>query len=244
LPNIDSAILTGGLGTRLRPVVPDRPKPLAEVKDRPFVVHLLGQLGKFSIPQTVLCTGYRGEMVESCLGKSYRNLTLTYSHEPVALGTAGALRLALPLFNTQQVLVLNGDSYCEIDLAQLISSHMEGKALITIAVTAVADTGRYGTVLLDDRGHIVSFREKGEKTGAGLINAGIYVLDRSIIRNIPERKQLSLERDIFPQYIGHSIRGFLTEGFFIDIGNPRDYERAQELMPAIADNASPGKRTV
>ncbi len=238
MPNMDAAILMGGLGTRVRSVVPERPKPLAEVKDRPFVVHLLDQLGNFSIPRTVLCTGYLGEMVESCLGKSYRNLTLIYSHEPVALGTAGALRLALPLFNTQQVLVLNGDSYCEIDLTKLISSHMEEKALITIAVTSVVDTSRYGTVLLNDRGEIVSFREKGEKKGAGLINAGIYVLDRTTIENIPASKQLSLEKDIFPQYLGHSLRGFLTEGFFIDIGSPEDYVRAQKQMPVISASAS------
>ncbi len=242
--NIDSAILTGGLGTRLRSVVADRPKPLAEVQDRPFVVHLLDQLAAFSLPQTVLCTGYLGEMVESCLGKSYRNLTLVYSHEPIPLGTAGALRLALPLVHTQQVLVLNGDSYCEIDLPKLISSHREEKALITIAVTSVADTSRYGTVLLNNRGEIVSFREKGRKEGAGLINAGIYVLDRTILENLPARKQLSLERDIFPQYLGSSLKGFRAGGFFIDIGSPGDYQRAQKQMPTIAANSSPGKLTV
>jgi D-glycero-alpha-D-manno-heptose 1-phosphate guanylyltransferase len=239
LPSVKAAILTGGLGTRLRAVVSDRPKPLAEVKDRPFVVHLLDQLCKFSISQAVLCTGYLGEMVESRLGKSYRNLSLKYSPEPVALGTAGALRLALPLFDTQQVLVLNGDSYCEIDLTKLISFHIEEKAFITIAVTFVADTSRYGTVLLNDRGDIVSFKEKGQKNGPGLINAGIYILDRSVIKVIPVSKHLSLERDVFPQYIGHSLRGFLTEGFFIDIGSPMDYERAQRLLPPISSNSTP-----
>jgi NDP-sugar pyrophosphorylase family protein len=243
LSNISAAILTGGLGTRLQTVVSDRPKALAQVGDRPFVVYLLDQLCNFEICQAVLCTGYLGKMFESYLGKSYRNLNLAYSHEPVALGTAGALRLALPLLNTQQVLVLNGDSYCDVDLGKLISSHREWKASITIAVTLVVDSSRYGTVILNDQAEIISFKEKGEQNGAGFINAGIYVIDHSVITKIPIGKQLSLEQDVFPQYLGHSLHGFLTDGCFIDIGIPIDYERAQKLLPAISNNSFNGKQT-
>lgn len=243
MPNISAAILAGGLGTRLQTVVSDRPKPLAQVGDRPFVAYLLDQLCKVQISQAVLCTGYLGEMIESYLGKSYRNLHLAYSQEPVALGTAGALGLALPLLNTQQVIVLNGDSHCDADIGELISTHRQWKSSITMAVTFVADSSRYGTVILNNQAEITSFKEKGDQNGAGLINAGIYVIDHRVITGIPPGKKVSLEQDVFPQYVGHSLHGFLTEGCFIDIGIPMDYERAQIILPARAINSFEGKRT-
>jgi D-glycero-alpha-D-manno-heptose 1-phosphate guanylyltransferase len=238
LSEISAAILTGGLGTRLRTVVSDRPKALAQVGDRPFVCYLLDQLCKFPISQAVLCTGYMGKMIESCLGKSYRNLTLIYSQEPLALGTAGALRLALPFLKTAQVLVLNGDSFCDVDFGALMDSHKEWKASITIAVKSFSDTRRYGTVIRNDEGEIVFFKEKGEEKGAGLINAGIYVLDYGVIKIIPPDTQLSLERDVFPLYLGQSLHGFMTDGFFIDIGIPGDYARAKEILPNILNNST------
>lgn len=244
ISNVSAAILTGGLGTRLRAVVSDRPKTLAQVGDRPFLNYLLDQLCTFSVSPAVLCTGYLGKMIESALGTSYRNLHLAYSQESVPLGTAGALRLALPFLNTPQVLVLNGDSYCDLDIRRLIYSHRERKAQITIAVAFVADASRYGSVDFNDHGEIISFKEKGEQNEAGWINAGIYVLDHSTIAKINPGKNLSLEQGVFPHYLGHSLRGFATDGCFIDIGIPADYERAQTLLPALENNSVRAKRTL
>jgi D-glycero-alpha-D-manno-heptose 1-phosphate guanylyltransferase len=236
MPNINAAILTGGLGTRLQTVVSDRPKALAQVGGRPFVSYLLDHLCKFQISKAVFCTGYLGEMIESYFSTSYKNLDLAYSREPFALGTAGALKLALPLLNTEQLLILNGDSYCDLDIDDFIEFHKQRNALISISVASVGDSGRYGTVRLDDRGEVIFFKEKNGMHSAGLINAGLYIIDRSVIANIPDGKKMSLELDLFPRYLGNALYGFPTDGFFIDIGIPEDYEKAQTLLPAISDN--------
>ncbi|MEI6207201.1 MAG: nucleotidyltransferase family protein [Desulfuromonadales bacterium] len=243
MSTVSAALLTGGLGTRLRSVVSDRPKPLALVDGRPFVTYLLDRLCNSPVSQAVLCTGYLGEMFKSCLGESYGNLSLAYSHECAAAGTAGALRLALPLFQSDHVLVMNGDSYCDVDVRKLIQSHRERKAEITIAVTFVADSRRYGTIMLNDHAEILSFREKSERSGAGLINTGVYVIDKKVIAKIPCGRKLSLERDVFPEYSGRSLYAFPMDGLFIDIGIPEDYERAHKLLPAVQNSICKEKQT-
>ncbi len=232
-PEVNAAILAGGLGTRLRTVVSGTPKALALAGNRPFLVYLLDQLRRFSVSEAVVCTGYLGQMVESCFGEYYQNLHLVYSREAAPLGTAGALRLALPFLKTPQVLVLNGDSYCDIDLQELLWRHREQKASATIAVTSVENTRRYGTPLLNENQEIIAFAAKGRQDGPGLINAGIYVLERRVIEEIPLQMNLSLEKEVFPKYVGKSLYGFVTDKFFIDIGIPLDYERAQELLPTM-----------
>ncbi len=241
---VSAAILAGGLGTRLRAVVSDTPKTLALARNRPFLVYLLDQLRRFSVSEALLCTGYLGEMIESCFGEYYQNLHLVYSREVAPLGTAGAIRLALPLLKNQQVLVLNGDSYCDIDLQELLWRHREQKATVTMAVTSVENTCRYGTLLLNENEEIIAFAAKGRQDGPGLINAGIYVLERRVIEEIPFQMNLSLEKDVFPKYVGKSLRGYVTDRFFIDIGTPADYERAQEVLPAIPNEPFRGKQAI
>ncbi len=228
-----AAILAGGLGTRLRTVVPDRPKSLAQVAGRVFIKYVLDQLCASPVSHVVLCTGYLGDVIERDLGNVYGSLPIVYSHEPVALGTGGALRLALPSFHTRQVLVLNGDSFCEVNIGELLRAHRERRASITMVVTSVADNTRYGGVVLEDDRKIVSFKEKGREHGQGWVNAGVYVIDHAVIRDIPAGRPVSLEKDVFPHYMGRSLHAFPTEGPFIDIGVPIDYERAQKLLSRI-----------
>ena len=192
LAGVTAAILAGGLGTRLRSVVADRPKVLAEVRGRPFLMYLLDQLAAAGLRCVVLCTGYLGEQVQAAFGDSYGSLQLVYSQEPESLGTAGALRLALPLFKSDSVLVLNGDSFCDINLRDFWSWHFRQNAKATLLLTEMSDTRRYGRVHVDNNGLVISFEEKGDDSGSGWINAGVYLLRHSLFLTIPGSGAVSL----------------------------------------------------
>lgn len=228
--DITAVVLAGGLGTRLRGVVADRPKVLAPVKDRPFLDYLLAQLATSGIRRTVLCTGYLGEQIEELFGNRYREMELLYSREPEPLGTGGALRLALPLLESEQVLVLNGDSYCSLDHRSFFEFHADKRALLSLCLAEVADVSRYGAVRVDPDGAITEFEEKGAARGAGAINAGVYLVRRTVIEAIPPLMEVSLEREVIPGTIGGGLFGFNARGRFIDIGIPSDYQAAQQFF--------------
>jgi len=225
--DITAVILAGGLGTRLRGVVSDRPKVLAEINGRPFLGYLLDQLSASGISRTVLCTGYLGEQVENSFGDSYRGMPLSYSREEQPLGTGGALRLALPLIGTGEAMVLNGDSFCALDHRAFHDFHAEKLATMSLCLTGVADVSRYGAVRLDRRGTILDFEEKGAASGAGTINAGIYLISRKVVETIAPEAVVSLEKEVIPGLIGSGLYGFNSRGRFIDIGIPADYQAAQ-----------------
>ena len=175
ISGITVAILAGGLGTRLREAVADKPKVLAEVNGRPFLTYLLDRIADAGACRVVLCTGYLAKLVTSTLGDRYRNIELLYSEESVPLGTGGALRLALPLFNSDPVLVMNGDSFCDADLLLFEEQHRNSGAKASLVLAKVADVNRYGSVVLAPDNAITHFAEKGNRQGEGLINAGIYL---------------------------------------------------------------------
>jgi D-glycero-alpha-D-manno-heptose 1-phosphate guanylyltransferase len=230
LSNITAAILAGGLGTRLRPVIPDRPKVLAKVGGRPFIVYLLDQLAAAGIQDVVLCTGYLGDRVKEVLGESHGPLSLIYSQDPSPLGTGGALRLALPIFLADQVLILNGDSFCDANLRALALIHRLRKAKATILLVEVSDTGRFGWVEVDAAGAVRGFLEKGRKRGPGWINGGIYLIERSLLQTIPPDQRVSLEQESFPAWVGQGLYGFRSHGRFFDIGTPESYDAAEEFF--------------
>jgi len=227
---VAAAILAGGLGIRFRQVLGDRPKVLAEVRGRPFLQYLLDQLASCGIRSVVLCTGHLGDQIESYFGDSYGSLRLTYSRETSPLGTAGALRLALPHFQSDSVLVLNGDSYCKSDLHSFWSWHCEQTAVATLLLVERPDTKRYGRVQIDEKGHILTFEEKHNREGGGWINAGIYLFSHRFLRSIPESSPVSLEREILPLWIGKGLHGYKTDGEFIDIGTPGSYWLAEKFF--------------
>lgn len=226
----EAVILAGGLGTRLRQLVNDRPKVLAEINKRPFITYLMDRLADTGISRVILCTGYMGEMIENLLGRSYRSMEIHYSLEQEPMGTGGALKLALPLLQNDPVIVMNGDSFCEVDLAKMIFTHQEKKVQASIAVISVADVSRYGNLFIDDQGKIIRFEEKGLRKGKGQINAGTYIINREVITEIPSNQSISLETAIFPKLAGHGLYGFITGGKFIDIGVPEDYFYAQQFF--------------
>jgi len=220
-------ILAGGLGTRLRSVVSDRPKVLAEVAGRPFITYLLDRLGQAGFRAVTLLTGYKGEMVEEQLGFTYQGLQLGYSVETIPLGTGGAIRAAARVIPCYQLLVLNGDTYFDVDYRDLVEQAMPGSDLM--ACRQVADVGRYGAVHLDAFGLVTALAEKGA-VGSGLINGGIYVLDREAMAYWPE-EVFSIETDYFPKRLAaERLCGLACEGAFIDIGVPDDLKRASEVL--------------
>jgi NDP-sugar pyrophosphorylase family protein len=230
LANGIAVILAGGLGTRLRPIIADRPKVLAEVQGHPFLASLLDQVAAAEIKTVVLCTGYLGEQVRETFGNTYKNLHLVYSQESSPLGTAGALRFAFPLFASDTVLVMNGDSFCEADLNAFWSWHCVRGAEATILLTEVADTRRYGRVQVDMEGRVLGFEEKGDANGPGWVNAGIYLFKRCMLETIPVDKVISLEREVFPAWIGGGLYGYRSEGRFLDIGTPESYTMAEQFF--------------
>lgn len=224
--NINVTILVGGLGTRLQSVVNDRPKVMASINGRPFLAYLLDQINEAGLKNVILCVGYMGKYIEAEIGQSYKNLALSYSYENEPLGTGGALRNAQDIINSSTILVMNGDSYCQCNLGQYWSSHEENKALTSILSVFVGDTGRYGRIKFDDHNHVLAFEEKGSFTGPGWINAGIYLMDRDIVSGIPDKRFVSLEKEIFPSLIGKNLYGFKNAGKFLDIGTPDDFANA------------------
>lgn len=231
MPGLDAIVLAGGLGTRLRSAVPHLPKALAPVGGRPFLDFLLAQLGSFHrLHRVILATGYKGEMIEA----RYRDqrtygFQIGFSVESCPMGTGGALLRALPLTDSPQVLLLNGDSYVEFSLDALLEAHSKSGAAVTMVVTEVESVARYGAVLLDDTGcKVTGFAEKSGGARSGLINAGCYLLDRKAFEGFEVQPQ-SLEKDLLPRLINgtFAVRGSKR---FIDIGTPETYHIADEFF--------------
>ena len=229
--DLSAAILAGGLGTRLRPVVADRPKVLAKISGRPFLSYLLNQIEPTGIRYAVLCTGYMGEQVQEVFGKSFGHLKLRYSRESSPLGTAGALRLALPLLASETVLILNGDSFCQFELDSFWAWHRDRDAEATLLLTHVSNTARYGRVHVDNNGRILSFEEKNGNDGPGWISAGVYLIERQLLDGIPVNREVSVEREMFPAWCKAGIvYGCRSGGGFLDIGTPESLAQAERFF--------------
>lgn len=224
----DAIILAGGKGTRLRSVFPDIPKPLVLINGRPFLDILLSQLSKFScIEKVVLAVGYKAEMItgryKDC---STYNFKILFSEEEKLLGTGGAIKKSLPLIDTDDALILNGDSYVEIDIYDLIRFHETKNALITIVLKQVDNAERYGSVAIDNQMKILHFEEKQNKNKHGLINAGMYIANKALFDRIEKEREMSFEKEILPEFIKNNAYGYVVSGKFIDIGIPETYKIA------------------
>lgn len=239
LSHITAAILAGGQGTRLRNVIGDQPKVLANVCGRPFIAYLLDQLETAGLQNIVLCLGYKGEEIKRALGDKYHTLKLNYSQETKPLDTAGALRLALPILQSDNVLVMNGDSYCAIDLNQFWLEHLSRNAMATILLINVGETSRYGQVEVDAHSRVTNFTEKGKQTRPGWINAGIYIINRGLLATIPPDRAVSLEKEMFPNWLAQPIYGYFGHAKFIDIGTPASYVLAQNFFASLKLTAEP-----
>jgi NDP-sugar pyrophosphorylase family protein len=227
----EALILAGGLGTRLRAVVSDRPKPLADVDGRPFLERLLDQLDRHGFRRAILCVGYRGEQVREQLGERHGNLDLEYSIELEPLGTGGALRNAAPMLRSAHVLALNGDSYCDMDLAAFAAAHLGYGGDATVAVLHRDDRSRSGAVDLAADGRVLAFAARPTTADPGLINAGLYMFRRGAIEAIPEGRAVSLEAEVLPALAARrALFGWRVESDFIDIGTPESYRTAPKFF--------------
>lgn len=224
-------VLAGGLGTRLRGVVPDLPKPMAPVAGRPFLAWVLDELVEAGFAQVVLAVGYRNEVIRGHFGDAYRGLPLRYAVEAQPLGTGGAIRQAAALAAPGPLFVLNGDTFLELDHRAMLAAHEAGGEQMTVAACRVDDVARYGALVVE-QGHIRGFAEKGG-SGPGLINGGTYLLSDALRRQLPTDEAYSFEQRVLVGAL-HEIRPAVHEarGLFIDIGVPEDYARVQTLLGA------------
>jgi NDP-sugar pyrophosphorylase family protein len=225
-------ILAGGLGTRLRSVLPDSAKSVAPVAGQPFLRFLLDQVRRGGAQRVILCTGYRSSQVEQEIGSHCANLEILYSPEDQPLGTGGALRQAWQRYGDSGStgwVVMNGDSYCDIDLAEFWSEHQRAGRSATLAAIQVRDAGRFGSLVWDDSGTLLRFGEK-DGGGAGWINGGIYALEPEFLNVLSPAAPLSLERDVFPRWIARGIHVVPRAARFIDIGTPESLEAAQSFF--------------
>lgn len=233
LPKV--ALLVGGLGTRLQSVLPSTAKPMATVGDRPFLELLLRQLASQGFRRVVLCTGYRSGDIESQLGDGRQlELQIEYSQESSPLGTAGALKLAERcLQDSDDFLVMNGDSFMELNIQEFLALHRQFGGIATLAAIRLGDPSRYGTVAVDVHSRITGFFEKTTQAPRdGLINAGVYAFRSAIFDQIPSG-QVSLEREVFPKLLSAGFYAVEQRGIFIDIGTPEDYRRAQSIVERL-----------
>jgi len=221
-------ILVGGLGTRLSHIVKDVPKPMAPVGDVPFLVHVFEYLLKFEVKRVVLATSYKTEIIEGFLGNNYKGIGISYSIETEPLGTGGGIKKALTCCSREDVCVLNGDTYFNVDLIEMQKYHKKNNAILTVALKKMYNFDRYGTVEVDGNS-IVKFNEK-KKEKEGYINGGIYFIKRDSLNGINE-KVFSFEKNYLEKFVLEGLfKGFISDGYFIDIGVPEDYYRANNEL--------------
>lgn len=232
----DALVLAGGLATRLGAAAATTPKALLPVAGRPFLHLLLDQLAAAGIRRAILCTGHLADAVEATLGQRYgAGLELVHSRETQPLGTAGALRLALPHLLGHAALVANGDSYLAADLRPFLAWWAARRPEGALLLAHVADTARYGAVECAADGRITAFAEKAAVGGAGWINAGVYVLGRALLAQIPAGRPVSLEREMFPAWAAEGrLLGYAVERPFIDIGTPEALAAAESFLHAAS----------
>ena len=225
---MEAVVLAGGFGTRLAGIVKDVPKPMAPVAGRPFLEYILDSLLAQGVDRIVLAVCHKKECIMEHFGASYHGAAIAYSEETTPLLTGGAIRKALEQCREEQVFILNGDTYFDVDLRTLREFSKRRDMPVVIAVKEMTDISRYGTLELSEDGTISGFAEK-QPCLKGLINGGVYDIRRTALREYPEA--FSFEEVYMPAAIkARKAGGVVFDGFFIDIGIPEDYARAQKLF--------------
>ncbi len=226
----EAIILAGGFGTRLQTVVSDVPKPMAPVNGRPFLDYIFLYLKQYGINHVVLSTGYLAHKVSDRYKDRFEGVRVSYAVEEAPLGTGGGIRLAMEQCATEEILVLNGDSFFDVDLKVYAAQYKSFGPAGALALRKVSNAARYGTISLGKDQRIDAFKEKDSVEKPGLINGGVYLLNRkTFLENTPANKTFSIEKDFFETRISEiKLCGFEHEGYFIDIGIPEDYRRAQD----------------
>lgn len=224
----EAIVLAGGLGTRLRQVVNDVPKSMAPVNGIPFLEYQLNYLEQQGIRRVVLSVGYKSDCIVSHFGSRYHSIALAYAREQEPLGTGGGIRLAMEQIQGSTAFVLNGDTMFRVNLSQMELFHQQKNTPLSICLRQVEQVKRYGKVELDEQQRILNFAEKGVFEGNGLINGGIYLLEKTFFSRFQLPARFSIEKSCFEAGCRQTaFYGFISDDYFLDIGIPQDYERAQ-----------------
>ena len=228
-------VLAGGLGSRLKAVVPDVPKPMAPVNGRPFLEYLIDYWTGQGIDRFILSVGYKREIIGRHFASRHKGIEMDYAVEDRPRGTGGGLLLALKhLRQSGAILILNGDTFFEVDLALMRRYHQDRHAEVTIALREVEANSRYASVEIDNDGMITAFDNRARTSGRALINGGVYLAESAAFSGmLPESDApVSLEDQLYPRMLaaGRRMYGFLSSGRFIDIGIPDDYRRAAAVL--------------
>jgi NDP-sugar pyrophosphorylase family protein len=240
-------IIAGGLGTRLRPLTYNMPKPIVPLANKPFVFHQIELLRKFGITEIILNLHYLSDSIREIFDDGKKlGVKIHYSIEEKPLGTAGAVKNAEKFFDTNPMIIFNGDILTDINLEKMIKFHNEKKGKVTLALTRVEDPTTYGLIITDENDRVLEFREKPswEHVTANTINAGIYIVDPSIFKHVPKGKEFSFERQLYPMLLerGEKMYGYITDAYWMDIGDPVKYLKAHhdilsgDVMAVIPGN--------
>ena len=226
-------ILAGGLGTRLRSVVPDLPKCMAPIHGRPFIAYVTDYLIAQGITQFIFALGYKCEAFDTFLNTLPNDIHYQLSIEENPLGTGGAIQLACSKTENEELLVTNGDTLFKVDVQQLFNFHLQTKAACTLSLKPMNFFERYGVVETNAQALVQSFKEK-QFYANGLINGGVYMLKKTKFLQHPFSNKFSFEKDYLEKYVGEAnMFGWIEDEYFIDIGIPEDYERAQSELQKL-----------
>lgn len=215
----EAIILCGGLGTRLRSVISDVPKPMAPIKNKPFLAFVLEYLKKQNISRVVLAVSYKYEIIQEYFGNSYLGIQILYSIEKEPLGTGGAILEALNLINSDSCYVLNGDTFFDVNLDRLKLDNSD----ICVALKPMKNFDRYGSVDIDNNSYISAFNEK-RFTSNGLINGGVYLIKKNIFNSFNLPNKFSFEEFFQENFLTFNAKATVFDDYFIDIGIPQDYK--------------------
>ena len=227
---MQAIVLVGGQGTRLRPLTETVPKPALTLVDRPFLAHMVEWLARHGVTEVVLACGFLPTRLREALGEGERDgVRLRYVAEPEPLGTAGGIRFAADVLGSSlgdRFLALNGDVLTDLDLSALLDAHRDLGARATLGLHPVPDSAAFGLVRTGARNEVLEFAEKTGEHVPGEINAGMYVLERSVLDLIPPGVSVSIERDVFPRMVGAGLHALRLSGYWLDIGTPERYLQA------------------
>jgi mannose-1-phosphate guanylyltransferase len=227
---MQAIVLVGGEGTRLRPLTDEVPKPALTLVDRPFLAYLVEWLARHGVTEVVLACGFLPDVLREALGEGERGgASVRYVVEPERRGTAGAIRFAAEQLGDslgERFLALNGDVLADLDLTALLRAHEQRGARATLGLHPVEDSSAYGLVRCDSEGAVLEFTEKTGEAVPGEINAGAYVLERSVLDLVPAGEEVSIEREVFPRLVGAGLSGLRLDGYWMDIGTRERYLQA------------------
>ncbi|MFQ5769743.1 MAG: nucleotidyltransferase family protein [bacterium] len=228
---LEAIILAGGYGTRLKAAIADIPKSIAMVNRQPFLNYLLNYLSNFNIQKVILATGHLHHKIESLYGKSYKNIKIEYSIEKELLGTGGGIKQAVRKVSSEHILILNGDTFFNVNLDDMLAIHESNKADLTIALKPMYNISRYGSVKIEGT-HVKSFEEK-KRVKFGYINGGVYLSTIHLFDAFDLPEKFSIEEDFLKKFTSQlNIHACISDAYFIDIGIPEDYQKAQIEMRA------------